>query len=307
MAYYGGAKSERPWPKMNIPIVALNAVMVVVCLFMAAALLNQPSTPLATTEVQGVETVETNAVFQKILVATQDISPGDKLHPSMFSMELRPINGIEEHVATEKTIIEEKFAGSFIVSGSPLLKPYINPTGTVSNAVTRQIPRGYRAVTIPVTNISGVEGWITPGSRVDVVWSTSHRGKQIVSIIVENAQVVSSGREANVDRTQVKDPNSIVKSITLIAPLKAAQKINLAKSSAGRLTLSLRGDEDADTVGSQITSLDGLIQARDLRLIDDVQGKVRIGRTDYLMKGGELVKSIPVNPDTANNKEPAKQ
>ncbi len=290
MAYYGGTKSERPWPKMNIPIVAMNAFMVLLCMVMAWALLDQSPAEKGATPAPVVQ-VQSNANFKKILIATQDIGPGEKLHPSMFALELRPVDGVEELVLSDMAVIEEKFAGSIIVKGTPLYEPYINPTGNFSNLVTRQIPKGHRAVTVPVTNISGVEGWILPGSRVDVVWSTNHRGKDIVSIIVENALVVSAGNQAKVDSKEVKDPNTIPSSVTLVVPLKDAQKVNLAKASAGRLTLALRGDEDEDPVGSQITSLDGLIRARDLRLIDDVQGKVRVGRKDYLMKGGELIES----------------
>ena len=103
--------------------------------------------------------------------------------------------------------------------------------------------------------------------------------------------MVSAGKNTQVNPKEVKDAAMVPSTVTLVVPLKSAQKINLAKASNGKITLSLRGDEDNESVGSEITSLDGLIKANDLQLIESAQGVVRIEGQDYQMKSGELVPS----------------
>jgi pilus assembly protein CpaB len=113
------------------------------------------------------------------------------------------------------------------------------------------IPRGMRAVTVDVSESSGVAGLLVPGCYVDVI-STMRRGEETVALtVVENVKVqfVQRGKAPYVSRTAGAAAASgtpelgPAKTVTLLVTQKQAQKIELANSS-GKPRLVLRGNAD---------------------------------------------------------------
>jgi len=111
--------------------------------------------------------------------------------------------------------------------------------------LTTTIPEGMRAVSVKVNDVSGVAGFVTPGTRVDVIaiGSPSGDGKsQISKVFLENVQVLAAGQ--NVQRDEKGQPQANVQVVTLLVSPEDAQKIALATASESRIQLALRNPMD---------------------------------------------------------------
>lgn len=291
MAYFGGMTTERPWPRLDLTAALL---LMFCCAGVALYIFvgNQPKMPTPVVTIQEV-LPESKPANAEILVATEAIWPGQRLTPNLFKLETRSILGIEDKVVRNFDEIRSGFSNASLPPDAPLFKDSITYSPP-ANVLTARIPEGYRAVAIPVDAESGVEGWARPGAHVDVVWTSKHRGKMLVSTIVENAQVLSAEQSTDVLPRGASSSSSIPSHITLLVQLKDAQKVQLAKAS-GSLSLNLRGDVDAVSSGSGTITVDSLLRRRDLDAMNtEVQGKVRMNGKDYIMRGEQLVLATTV-------------
>lgn len=201
-------------------------------------------------------TVETSIKMTDVLVPVQKIEPGEPLRPGLFRKEARPQIGVSNGSLRDFEQIQNMYAKLLIVPGQALHRDYITSKRPSSN-VSRVIPNGFRAVAIRVDATTSVEGFARPGSRVDVQWTHRVNGQPAIISIVENAKVLSAER---VTEVQAGSHAGVVPStVTLLATADDARRIQLA-STTGKLTLSLRGDEDfsADP-GSTIITIPSLL------------------------------------------------
>ena len=105
-------------------------------------------------------------------------------------------------------------------------------------ALSNKLASGMRAVTIPVDDVSGVAGFITPGDRVDIVLIRSGETMS-ADLILQNVKVITVDQAADVRNTGAKVANAI----TLEVTSEEAKKLALAKAT-GKLSLTLRAAGD---------------------------------------------------------------
>jgi pilus assembly protein CpaB len=103
------------------------------------------------------------------------------------------------------------------------------------------IPPGMRAVSVRVNDVVSVDGFVTPGARVDVLLTvTMPEGERQTATVLQNVKVLASGH--SLERNTIGEPlNTSV--ITLVVPLADAQRLTLA-SSEGHILLVLRNPLD---------------------------------------------------------------
>ncbi|TRC82165.1 Flp pilus assembly protein CpaB [Mesorhizobium sp. WSM4310] len=99
---------------------------------------------------------------------------------------------------------------------------------------------GMKAVSIRVNDVLGVAGFVFPGDRVDILLTRTARGedgadKSFVDVLLQGMKVLAIDQVADVS----KDSPTVVKSVTVEASTKDAQKLTLA-AGAGQLSLALR-------------------------------------------------------------------
>lgn len=299
MAYYGGVNQERPWPRVNIQVIIIAALAIMLFAIIGMQLIasgdSQEESGGFFARLFGTDRskeaaapVVRAAYIHDVLVPIESIKPGKKLTSTMFNVEARDVRGVERKVVHDMSEVENLYSTVLIVAGMPVMLDQVSSVAPV-NAITASIPEGYRAVAIPINAETGVEGWVRPGAKVDVVWISQHRGRPLVSTIVENAEVLSA--ERSVERNP--NPNAAGKPVpshvTLLLSVKDAQKIQLAKTT-GSLSLSLRGDEDTNQVsGTGTMTIDKLLRRTDMEAMDEVQGKVQFDGQEYNLRGGSLV------------------
>jgi pilus assembly protein CpaB len=154
---------------------------------------------------------------------------------------------------------------------------------TTVEGVSSTIDRGYRAVSVQITEVSGVAGLIQPGSHVDVIFTRpGTMAEATTSTILQNVKVISTGRTVAigqaVDPRASKAPTAPT-TVTLVLLPEDAQKLELAKSQ-GKVSLSLRNPLDsaqsANTEPVTTEVLDPMISAR--------LARARRGRTTNVSK-----------------------
>jgi pilus assembly protein CpaB len=134
-----------------------------------------------------------------------------------------------------------------------------------AEGVPATIDRGMRAISVQVTDTSGVAGLIQPNSRVDVLFTRpGSMAEAVTSVILQNIKVLAIGRLVQVGQTlDPKAPRMPV--ATLVMAPEDAQKLELAKNQ-GKISLALRNPLDhesrAELQPVNTDVLDPMINAR---------------------------------------------
>ncbi|MFY9570664.1 MAG: Flp pilus assembly protein CpaB, partial [Blastocatellia bacterium] len=113
----------------------------------------------------------------------------------------------------------------------PVLESKLAPR-EAGAGLTTAIPEGMRAVSVRVNEVIGVAGFVTPGTRVDVIAIGSLSGDgqdQRSKVFLENVQVLAAGQ--NVQRDANGQPQQNVQVVTLLVSPEDSQKLALASAS----------------------------------------------------------------------------
>jgi len=104
------------------------------------------------------------------------------------------------------------------------------------------IPPGMRAVSVRVNEIVSVAGFVTPGTRVDVLLTgaPTSSGEQQTTTVLQNVAVIASGPRLERNSTGEAQNTSV---ITLLVTPDDAQRLTLA-SAEGHIQLALRNPLD---------------------------------------------------------------
>ncbi|MBI1355858.1 MAG: Flp pilus assembly protein CpaB [Acidobacteria bacterium] len=104
------------------------------------------------------------------------------------------------------------------------------------------IPEGYRAVAIAVNQVSGVSGFILPGSKVDVLLSATLTGDadRLTTTVLENVTVLSTGQK---QQPSANGQPENVPVINMLLTPEDAELLTLA-TQEGRIQLVLRNPKD---------------------------------------------------------------
>lgn len=104
------------------------------------------------------------------------------------------------------------------------------------------IPPGMRAVSVRVNEVVSVAGFVTPGTRVDVLLTgaPNSSGEQQTTTVLQNVAVLASGH--TLERTSTGEAQNAAV-ITLLVTPDDAQRLTLA-SNEGKIQLALRNPLD---------------------------------------------------------------
>ncbi len=214
-----------------------------------------------------------------VLVPVRPIETGEEFMPDMFRVEQKPRVSLPSGTIARFEQIRGQFARDRIMTDLPISDQQIMSVRPIT-AISKKIPEGFRAVTIPVDQTTGVEGWAKPGVKVDVSWTSNQSGESVVKTIVYNAEVLSAGGNP---AANPNEPAGKVSTVTLLVTDSDASRIHLAQT-AGKLSLSLRGDTDASGPSgpSGVLTLDDLLgrTAKSLPTVRKRLGCVKVKRPE---------------------------
>lgn len=200
----------------------------------------------------------------QVLVAGRDMPLGTLLKKT----DLKTVPVREADVPRGALFADKEAIGRVLLYPATVNEPLLVSKlsrATSAEGVSSTIEPGYRAMSVQITDVSGVAGLIQPNSRVDVLFTRpGSMAEAITSTILQNVRVLSIGRITQVgQQVDPKAPKMPV--VTLVLTPADAQKLELAKNQ-GKISLSLRNPLDsaagAETGPMTTEVLDPMISAR---------------------------------------------
>jgi pilus assembly protein CpaB len=212
-----------------------------------------------------------------VVVAAQNISAGSTIYPEQLEVIRWGAPGLPSQVFRDAASVTGRVArvdiaqGSVIVAGS-LARP------NSMNGLSSVIGEGWRAISIEANEISGVAGFIAPGSYVDLLVSGKDLAQKPFSqIVLDRVRVLAVEQDTKADPQEPR----IVRAVTLELTPDQTERLDLARS-IGTLSLALRNEFDRAPV-----------RARGARL------------EDLLVNGEEAVQAPPAPATQVRLREPA--
>ena len=248
-------------------------------------------------------------ITHTVLVANQNIKSGRTFSASLFEWKIMAehdlVNRIDYISKTsfsptqfENTILSGDYPTGYIMSQSDFLKPEM---GGFLSVLLRP---GYRAVSVPVDQVTANSGLVGPGDYVDVLLLASKeqelrsRGNETQSLyvktIAQNVRVLAFNDALQVDRyieAQKKNKGFIPdnSAVTLEVLPVQANKIILANQ-LGILSMVLRSHNstDADIMTSNQISIDDIFP-------DIKQVQPDIGLVEFRAKDKRIFNTMSEN------------
>ncbi|MBN2410663.1 Flp pilus assembly protein CpaB [candidate division KSB1 bacterium] len=178
---------------------------------------------------------------KQIIVASVDIPVGAKLDNTNIKLTEWPVELIPNATFQDLTVLDGRVTKEKIYAKEAILESKLAPPGSTGGFASL-IPIGMRAMTVAVNVVSGVSGFILPGTYVDVVVTantSNSKGDATSKIILENVIVLAVDQ---IFQKEDDDPMT-VQSVTLLIKPEDTEKLALA-STEGKLQLTLRNSAE---------------------------------------------------------------
>jgi pilus assembly protein CpaB len=174
-------------------------------------------------------------------VATKELPMGAKITPEDvrlidFPAQAYPKGGFDSiDSVLERSVVQP------ILPDEPVVAGRVTEPGA-GVGLAPKIPDGMRAVAVAVNQVSGVSGFILPGSKVDVLLTGTPLNEegQATTTVLENLEVISTAHKVEPDATGRPENVPVV---NLLVTPEQAELLTLA-SAEGRIQLILRNPND---------------------------------------------------------------
>jgi pilus assembly protein CpaB len=201
----------------------------------------------------------------KILVASESLSQGDLLSARQLKWVEWPGASVPDGAFASTEALfgsdhnDKRYVTRSIEPGEPILDARISAPNQVGS-IKDKLPPGYRAVSIRVSDVTSVSGFIAVGDRVDVLLLHSPEGQLVSKVFLEDIEVLAVDQISDSERNNPR----LARTVTILVTTRQAQLISLAQQE-GQLSLMLRGDEAAVAGGEKAPSIN----------LDDLNGITR--------------------------------
>jgi pilus assembly protein CpaB len=176
-----------------------------------------------------------------VVVATQKLPLGTRLAAEHLQVVSWPRSSLLEGSFSDPKDLVGRGVVVPLSAREPVLESKLAPR-EAGAGLTSAIPEGMRAVAVKVDPVTGVGGFVLPGTHVDVIVTGSPEergGKDTSKVILENVRVVTAGTSLQDEDGKPRD----VPVVTLLVSPAESQKLALA-SADGKIQLALRNPLD---------------------------------------------------------------
>jgi len=201
----------------------------------------------------------------QVVAAAQDLPVGKRIMASDVKLVAIDRKDLPKGVFLKTAEVIDRAVTVPMTTNELLLTGKISAKGR-GEGLTALIEPGTRAVSVQVNEISGVSGFIQPGTHVDVLFTRSFsNGDAATTTILQNVRVIAYGRQ--VDPAAKIDPRDTSKPTvaTLLVLQDQAQRLVLAEQ-RGRIQLALRNSLD-----SEVSEWSDPVQSADLGIEEPVR------------------------------------
>jgi pilus assembly protein CpaB len=187
----------------------------------------------------------------KVLVAKRGLPVGTIITADSVGYQLWPKELVQDAYFIDGEADMNKLLGTVvrhpITAGEPVTQGALVSPGD-RGFLAAALGPGMRAVTVPVSEKTGVGGFVFPGDHVDLMLTQTISGEggslNATETILKNLRVLAT--DQSTETTTDEDGKTVVKAfrtVTLEATPKIAEKIEVAQT-IGTLSLSLRSIAD---------------------------------------------------------------
>jgi pilus assembly protein CpaB len=190
-----------------------------------------------------------------LVVAAAEIPIGARIEASQERTTRWPLDAEPEGAIRKPEEVVGQIARVTIGKNRPVVGGDLVSAGV--GLLPMLITEGMRAMSVKVDSVTGVSGFITPNSRVDVLVAGKPEGRgddqERSKLILQNVRVLATGKSIEQqDEKPVEVPN-----VTLLVSPEEAEKLTLAtRQEPVRLALrNFRDEEVVRTPGMSTTAL----------------------------------------------------
>ena len=209
----------------------------------------------------------------EVLVAARDLFAGEKLSAETLAVRQVPSQWIlpDSLGPADFDAVNQVLIASSLKAGHPLTMTHLRQLTAAKSSL--QLEPGFRAISIPVDEVSSIGGLIQPGDRIDL-WASiapvasvtsADSSAMLVSLpaertsvvwparlLAENLRVIATGQRTeraangpavNSGMTAPNPSFSPYSSLTLAVPAAIAAAV-LGGQSQGRISIALRSEQD---------------------------------------------------------------
>jgi pilus assembly protein CpaB len=193
----------------------------------------------------------------QVVVAARDINTGTTLAAEDVKVVPWPGSSAPEGYATSVDQVIGLGAVVPMVTNEAVL-PNKLASADLGRGMSMLVPKGFRAVSVPVNDVVAVAGWVRPGTHVDVMVTLDDvRTEQepVTQVVLQNVPVL--GNDKSIERDSEGEAVEIAV-VTLLVTPQDAERLAMADND-GQLQLALRNNLDTDSVQTRGVRTSGLI------------------------------------------------
>lgn len=196
--------------------------------------------------------------IKPVVVAAADLAVGTRLDKVMLKAVDWPETSIPEgHFSEVEKVIGEKppVVIKEIRKGEAVLEYKLSEHGARAGLTTR-IPIDKRAITIAVNEVKGVAGFVLPGDRVDVMFTSNvdrTDKKPATRTLLQNIEVLGVDQIS----TDKDGEPKVVNAVTVLVTPEEGKKLTLGQT-VGDLNLMLRNEGDVAVARDEVITLAAL-------------------------------------------------
>ncbi|WP_395616158.1 Flp pilus assembly protein CpaB [Sphingorhabdus sp.] len=281
--------------RKKVVLLVAALLIAVITAFMARSMFTGASAPQAEAAQASVPT------GPKILVATRVLPLGTLITADSVRFQPWPKELVQSAYFKEgdKGVSIDALIGTVVrnavTAGQPLTQGSLVKPGD-RGFLAAALGLGMRAVTVPVSGLTGVAGFVFPGDRVDLVLTqtvnaTNGPALKVSETIVRNLRVLATDQRAT--PTLDDKGNTVVteyKLVTVEATPRMAEKIAVAQS-IGTISLSLRAltDNAAELemamASGEISIPEGATAEQEQAIMQQVAQRPSASRSTYATGG----------------------
>lgn len=193
-----------------------------------------------------------NEKMSRVVAAARDLGAGARLGKSDLKMVSLPAKDLPKSALLDPRLAEGKALLYPVTVNEPITTVKLSSLAG-AEGVAAVIEPGKRALSVPITDISGVAGLLQPRMHVDVLFTRiGSMSEALTTVVLEDVIVLSIGKNTEIPQSQpgqgapqtTATPNvTQQRAVTLLVTPEEAGKLELAKNQ-GRLSLALRNPLD---------------------------------------------------------------
>ena len=184
-----------------------------------------------------------------VVVARDTISIGTRISPDTLKVVTWPADALPEGAVHDPQEVVGSIARTTIGKNQPVARTELIAQG--AGLLPLMIDEGMRAMSVKVDSVTGVSGFITPNSHVDVLVAATRGEKNDTRsrVIMQNIKVLATGTII-----EQKDEKPVeVPTVTLLVTPEQAETLTLA-TRYDSVRLALRNYRDEELVQTTGTS-----------------------------------------------------